>query len=170
MSSLRVSAPQRVGDLLTRAVPALAEHLVEDTIRREWPLAVGPELARRSRPGPLARGVLEVWADNSPWLAELTMRSGELLSALRGRYGPVVASVHCTLGPVTREPRVARPSRPAPAQAAPALSAEDMREIETALAPVTDPELAAALRRLLTRDRLARRPPAAARPAERTSS
>lgn len=164
MSSFRLSAPQRVGALLTRAVPALAEHLVEDTIRREWTLVVGPELARRSRPGPLARGVLEVWADNSPWLTELTMRSGELLSALRGRYGAVVASVHCTLGPVTREPCESRRSRPAPVQGAPALSAEDMRQIEAALTPVTDPELAAALRRLLTRDRLARRQTAAARP------
>src|SRR5262249_58173510 len=70
--------PVRVGSLLTQAVPALAERLLEETIRKEWALFIGPEAARHSRPVALRQSVLEVSVDNSPWLQELTLRSAPI--------------------------------------------------------------------------------------------
>ena len=169
MKLLRPSAPQRVGDLLTRAVPALVERMLEETIRKEWALVAGLEVARRSQPGALDRGVLEVRADNSPWLMEMTMRTGEILGSLRARYGPRITALRCTLGPV---PRVRVPTgrtRPS-APAALRLGKEEAQEVETLVASVPDPKVAAALRRLLTKDRLARRQRAEAPTAEGSSS
>ncbi len=171
MTLLRRSAPQRVGDLLTRALPALVERMLEETIRREWALVAGPELSRRSRPARLDRGVLEVRADNSPWLTELTLRSGELLAALEARYGTRITSLRCALGPVARENRgPARRTGRAPGAGELRLSAEEAREVETAVATLPDPDLAAALRRLMTKDCLARRQRAAGPAAEGPSA
>ncbi len=171
MIAFRPSRPQRVSDLLARAIPALAEHMLEETICREWAAVAGPELARRSRPGALDRGgALEVYADNSPWLTELTMRSGDLLARLRERYGPSVTSLRFSLGRVSPRSGEARPRRRSGTTRPAALGADEAREIEALVAPVRDPEIAAALRRLLTKDRLARRQRDAAGPQAGASS
>jgi hypothetical protein len=165
MKSARVSAPHRVGDLLTAAVPALAERLLAGEIQREWDALVGPALARRSWPSSLDHGTLEIRADNSPWLMELQMRGGEILEALARRHGRSVLSLRFVLGEMPA---------PAPSAATPRptgrLSPEDAREIEQATAGVGDPALAAALRRLLTKDRLARRQRSSSSPAEKDLS
>jgi hypothetical protein len=154
MKSARFSVPRRVGDLLTAAVPALAERMLAEGIRRDWEATVGGALARRSRPASLDHGVLEIQTDNSPWLMELQMRSGEILEALGRRYGRSVVSLRFALGarPAAAPVPVSRPSR-----AVARLSAEETREIETVTASLGDPGLVRALRRLLTKDRLARR-------------
>lgn len=159
MVGARKSSPQRVGELLTAAVPGLSERMIEETIRREWAGVVPADLSRRSDPGELRRGTLEVRADNSPWLQELTLRAGELLAALAGRYGRAVTALRFSLGPVRRERAAARPPASSRGrEAAARLSPEEAREVEALVAPLADPELATALRRLLTKDRLARRP------------
>ena len=91
-------SPVRVGNLLTRAVPALAERLLEESIRREWAQTVGPDAARRSRPISLRQGTLQVSVDNSPWLQELTLRSAAISSALHERHGAAVDGVRFVLG------------------------------------------------------------------------
>ena len=150
------SSPVRVGNVLVAALPELRDHMLEETIRRDWGRVVGPEFSRRSRPTGLRLGVLDVTADNSPWLHELTLRSSELLARLQTRYGSAVTGLKFTLGtvapgwnPVVREPCPEPPAR---------LSHEDARMVEVMVAPVADPELAASLRRLLAKDLLARRP------------
>jgi hypothetical protein len=166
MKSARVSAPHRVGDLLTAAVPALAERLLAGEIQREWDVVVGPALARRSWPSALDHGVLEIRADNSPWLMELQMRAGEILEALARRHGRSVLSLRFVLGEVPTPPH----SVSTPRLAAGRLSPEEAREIEQATAELGDPALAAALRRLLTKDRLARRQRSSPSPAEKDLS
>lgn len=158
MTGARPSSAQRVGELLTAAVPALFERMLEEAIRKEWRQILPPALSRRSEPGELKRGTLEVRVDNSPWLQELTMRSIEVLAALGRRHGAAVTSLRFTLGPVREEE--AAPGPPAArgdGEVAPRLSPEETREIEAMVAVLPDPELAQALRRLLTKDRLARR-------------
>jgi hypothetical protein len=168
MKSGRVSVPHRVGDLLVAAVPALAERMLVDELRRDWPTLVGPALARRSAPAALDHGVLEIRADNSPWLMELQMRAGELLDALTRRHGRSVVSLRFALGEVSvPAPAAASPARPAPR---PALGAEDARDIERTTAALQDPALAGALRRLLIKDRLARRQRSSASVAEKDFS
>jgi hypothetical protein len=88
---------------------------------------------------------------------ELQMRAGEILEALRRRYGRSVVSLRFALGAMPAPVRVpaSRPSRTVAR-----LSAEETREIEASTASLGDPDLVRALRRLLTKDRLARRQPA----------
>lgn len=168
MTSGRLSVPHRVGDLLVAAMPALAERMLVDELRRDWPTLVGAALARRSAPAALDHGVLEIRADNSPWLMELRMRAGELLEALTRRHGRSVVSLRFTLGEVPAPvPAAASPGRPA---SRPALTAEDARDIERATAALQDPALAGALRRLLIKDRLARRQRSSASAAEKDFS
>lgn len=157
------TAPQRVGDLLTAAVPALAEHLIEETIRREWARTVGAELGRRSRPAALRQGVLDVRVDSSPGLQEIRLRTAQILEALAARHGPVVTALRPSLGPILPDPAATSGAEERrPDGAAVRLSPEDIRDVESVIASLSDPELKRALRRLLIKDRLAHRQPSPA--------
>ena len=98
MARPRTSTPTPVGALLTGALPQLAEPLLAMAVRREWPSVVGAEISRRAQPGDLRGGTLTVVVDNSPWLQELTLREGELLSRLQARYGAgAIKALHFAL-------------------------------------------------------------------------
>jgi hypothetical protein len=155
MRRAKFTAPVRVGEVLAAAVPELGERMLEETIRKEWRQTAGAELARRSQPGELRAGTLTVLVDNSPWLQELTLRSAELLAALRGRYGAGVSAVRFALGRLVKEADAPAPRRRA--EAAPRLTEAETREVEEAGAQLSDPDLAAALKRLLTKELIARR-------------
>ncbi len=150
----KFTAPVRVSDVLAAAVPELGERMLEETIRKEWRLTAGAELARRSQPGELRAGTLTVLVDNSPWLQEMTMRSAELLRALHSRYGKAVSGLRFALGQLASRPESPAHRR---AEPAPRLTESEEREVEAAGAQLKDPTLAAALRRLLTKDLIARR-------------
>ena len=138
--------PRAVGDLLVNAVPALQDRLVEVQIRAGWTALVGADAARRSRPFGLTNGCLHVAVDNSPWLQELTLRSGELTRRIAARFS-TIRSLRLTLGRVEGgSPETW--SSPTSARA-PALSPHDLREIDAAVAPIRDPDARAAARRLL---------------------
>jgi hypothetical protein len=138
--------------------------MLEDTIRSGWAEIAGAEIARRSRPGELRAGVLTILVDNSPWLQEVTLRSTEILAGLRARHGSAVTSVRCALGTLPAPRQSVTHDRPPPADP---LSAEEERTVDTIIAPVTDPVLAASVRRLVTKDLIARRRLAAVPPARR---
>jgi hypothetical protein len=149
--------PVRVGNLLTAAVPALAERMLEQAIRREWTQTAGPEAARRTRPGALRQGTLEVSVDNSPWLQELTLRSAAIVAALRKRHGSAVTGVRFALGSGPGDADVAAlPEREGTAAPRRRLNAEEARLVDAAAARLPDPALASSLTRLLTKDLLAR--------------
>jgi hypothetical protein len=148
------SGPVRVGDVLIAALPELSDRLLEETLKAGWSQLIGAELGRRSRPGRIRAGVLEVTVDNSTWLQEMTLRSRELLARLRAHV-PSVTALKVGLGALPPmappAPRVERPARRFP------LSREELREIDETVATLPDPALAGSLRRLLTKDVLARR-------------
>lgn len=149
--------PVRVGHLLTAAVPALAERMLEDAIRREWTQTAGPEAARRSRPGALRQGTLDVSVDNSPWLQELTLRSAAIVTALRKRHGSAVTGVRFALGGSRGDDLVASGSARAGTEApARRLNHEETRIVDAAAGQLRDPALALSLKRLLTKDLLSR--------------
>ncbi|HET7874856.1 MAG TPA: DUF721 domain-containing protein [Methylomirabilota bacterium] len=154
MSRGKFTAPIRVGEVLAAAVPELGERMLGEAIRKEWRQTVGVELARRSQPGELRAGTLTVLVDNSPWLQELTLRSAELLGKLRSRYGAAVSEMRFDLGRVASPPEAPARRR---AEPMPRLTEAEAREVEEAGARLSDPELAAALRRLLTKELIARR-------------
>jgi hypothetical protein len=151
------SNPVQVRDVLVNAMPQLREHLLAASIQKGWSQVVGAELGRRSRPSRLRSGVLDVAVDNSPWLHEMTLRSGDLLAAVQSRFSTAVSSLKFALGPVPAAADRRAPRRAAEASAR--LSREDSRLIQSATASLTDAALADSLRRLLTKDLLARRPP-----------
>ena len=142
---MKREGPRAVGELLVNAVPELRERLVEDRIRRTWIAVAGPDVARRSWPQSVTNGCLHVIVDNSPWLQELTLRSAELTARVAARFDKI-RSLRLTLGrptfPSETPPAVER--RP-PRQLGP----DDVREIDETVAPIRDPEVRAAARRLL---------------------
>jgi hypothetical protein len=147
--------PRAVGDLLVSAVPALRDRLDEARLRSAWNALVGPDAARRSRPHALTNGCLHVVVDNSPWLQELTLRSGELTRRIAAQFSTIRA-LRFTLGRIEDRPS----DTPASATigAARRLSADDVREIEATIAPIRDPEVRAAARRLMGSARRSERP------------
>ncbi len=142
--------PRAVGDLLPDAMPQLIERLAEVRVQQAWEIAVGHDVARRTRPGPLVEGYLTVIVDNSPWLHELSLRQSELLAMIQVRCSSVRA-LRLTVGALPPESREGG-TAPAPSIA---LSERDQREIEEATAAIPDAALAAAARRLLARARRA---------------
>ena len=138
--------------------------MLEATIRNGWADIVGPEMARRSRPGELRAGVLTVLVDNSPWLQEVTLRSSEILAGIKARHGSAVTTVRCALGSLPTPRQAVTHDGPPPADP---LSVEEEHAVDAIVAPVTDPVLAASMRRLVTKDLIARRRRAIVPPARR---
>jgi hypothetical protein len=132
------------------AVPALRDRLDEVRVRGTWRTLVGPDAARRSCPHALTGGCLHVVVDNSPWLQELTLRSGELTARIHAQFDSIRA-LRFTLGRV--EDRAADASASPARGASRPLSPDDVGEIEAAVAPIRDPEARAVARRLLGRAR-----------------
>src|SRR5262245_1495472 len=154
MASRERRSPVPVRDVLVAAVPELRDRFAEDTLRSDWTRLVGAELGRRSYPGRLKGDLLEVIVDNSPCLQELKLRAQAVLSTVRTRF-PSVATLKFTLGtlPSSRDV-VVRPARPQPKST---LSSEDLHAVDALATTLPDPILAGGLRRLLTKDLLARR-------------
>ena len=137
------------------AVPALRDRLDEVRLRGAWNALVGPDAARRSRPQALTNGCLHVVVDNSPWLQELTLRSGELTSRIAAQFHTIRA-LRFTLGRVDERPAAASP--PAGDRSTRELTPDDVSEIEASVAPIRDPEARAAARRLMGPARRSARP------------
>src|SRR5262250_399840 len=137
--------PRVVADLILSAVPDLRDRLLEHRIRRAWSEVVGADAARRAQPKSFAEGCLTVAVDNSPWLHELTLRGEELTRRLNARFD-AVRSLRFVAGRIEPQSMVradAEPSAP--------LDAGVRREIDQAASAISDPALAAAARRLLTK-------------------
>jgi len=143
--------PRAVAEVLAAAVPQIAERLPEYRIRTAWRALVGVDVARRTRPQSLTNGCLHVVVDNSPWLHELTLRSAELTERLHARFD-AVRSVRFTLGTLPAEPSPPAERRERRAKT---LGDDDRRDIEAAASAISDPALADAARRLLTKARRA---------------
>jgi hypothetical protein len=142
---MKSGAPRRVGELLVSAMPQLQDRLLVQKLRAEWPALVGHEVARRTQPQALANGCLQVTVDNSPWLHEMTLRAPDVAARVGAQF-PAVRSIRFSLGlPPAEEPPPA--ARPAPVT----LVDDDRRAIDAAAAAISDRDLAASARRLLTR-------------------
>jgi len=137
--------PRVVADLILSAVPELRDRLLEHRVRRAWSDVVGTDAARRAQPRSFAEGCLTVAVDNSPWLHELTLRSEELTRRLNARFD-AVRSLRFVAGRI-EPPSMVRADAEPPAP----LDAGVRREIDQAASAISDPALAAAARRLLTK-------------------
>jgi hypothetical protein len=82
-----VRGPQRLGTILDRWRPSrdapIADHA--SSIASAWAESVGPDVARRTRPGRLRDGVLTVYTAGSTWSHQLTFLAPTILAALLDR-------------------------------------------------------------------------------------
>ena len=117
-------------------------------VHRVWPHVVGEEVARRSQPGLLRKGRLQVTVADAVWLQQLTMLKPAILASLESHLGSrAVRDIFFTLGPCpdAAAPRPEPVSRGQGDPPSPELE-ERLREI---LQPVRDSECREVLARIL---------------------
>jgi predicted nucleic acid-binding Zn ribbon protein len=74
-----------IGQVLDELGLEVASHAFR--VGEHWGDAVGPEVARHSRPVGMRGRVLEVAVDSSVWCQHLQMRRRDILDALAARLG-----------------------------------------------------------------------------------
>jgi hypothetical protein len=123
-------------DLAARLFGARPEHTLA-LLRAAWPVAVGPELARRTEVVALERGIVRVKVPDLRWQRSLLRMRREILENLRGVAGGAAPrGLGFVVGAVAGPPEPV-PSPPA-APPAPAPSA-----VAEAAAAIPDPEVRA---------------------------
>jgi hypothetical protein len=103
-------------------------------LRAAWPLAVGPELARRTEVIALDHGILRVRVPDARWQRGLVRMRGDILARLRAIAGGAAPR---SLGLV--EGHVALAAEPPPAPPSP--PAEAPVEVVAAAEGIPDPEI-----------------------------
>jgi len=75
----------RVGDILPTVLKSIGldQRLREQEILAIWPEVVGEEVAARTQPFKIERGVLHVRVDHSTWMQELHFMEREILRKLK---------------------------------------------------------------------------------------
>jgi hypothetical protein len=107
MARGRKREPAGVGDLISAALrqSGLSNHAQRLAVYRSWDLAVGPEIAARTSPETLRRGVLLVRASSATWQNELTFLKRELIDKLNQHLGPnTITDLKIVSGHVVRPP------------------------------------------------------------------
>jgi predicted nucleic acid-binding Zn ribbon protein len=124
--------------------------MVNVIIHRVWPEVVGEEVARRSQPGPLKHGRLQVTVVDAVWLQQLTMLKPTILASLESHLGSrLVRDIFFSLGTVSLA--AARPARASRGRRN-RLSLEVQEHIQEILRPVHDEECRKILGRILTNE------------------
>jgi predicted nucleic acid-binding Zn ribbon protein len=90
----------RIGDILPSVLRSIGldRRLREHEILAIWPQVVGAEIAARTQPIKIERGVLYVRVDHSAWMQELHFMEREILAKLR-ESAPDVVIDHIRYGP-----------------------------------------------------------------------
>ena len=115
-----------------------------------WDEVVGPQIAARARPIRIREGILEVRVDQPVWMQQLQLMKPKILARLNERLeGAALKDLYLRRGKIEREP--AESAKPSPSWQSVCLTEEEGARIETALAPLADPELRQRLRVILTR-------------------
>jgi hypothetical protein len=105
-------------DLAARLFGARPEHTLA-LLRAAWPVAVGPDLARRTEVVALDRGILRVKVPDARWQRTLQRMRGPILSRLRGVAGGAAPrGLGFVDGPMRVAPETAPPP-PSPAESPP---------------------------------------------------
>ncbi len=128
----------------------LQERIHEYRVFREWPAAVGEQVARHAWPARLQGKTLHVVVDSSPWMQELSLLKTDILDRLNARMGrKLLTNLRFRVGDL---PETATPlQRRLPA----ALTPEGTARVEAVVKEVSDPDLKSTIRHVLTRAILA---------------
>ena len=136
VGAARAMEPTRDPDLAARLFGSRPEHTLA-LLRAAWPVAVGPDLARRTEVVALDRGIVRVKVPDLRWQRSLLRMRGDILSRLRAVAGGAAPrGLGFVVGPVAGPPEPAPapgavPPAPAPsavAEAAAAIPDAEIRE------------------------------------------
>jgi hypothetical protein len=147
-----MAAPMKAGEILAPWLQqsGVQHHLRERRLQLEWAAIAGRLAATHSRPLRLRRQQLTVAAESPAWLHQLRYLEPMLLAQIQRAFGAdLVTGLRWVVGPVVDAPTA--PPQPDPTQATAAVSSEFDRLIQDTVAPITDPSVAEAARRLLTK-------------------
>jgi len=126
----------------------LGVSLITAAIHRVWSEVVGEEVARRSQPGLLKNGRLQVTVSDAVWLQQLTMLKPTILASLEAHLGSrVVRELFFTVGTLSFPP-VRRESTFRGRKSA-AISPEVRTRLQEVLRPIQDEECRIVLTRIL---------------------
>lgn len=148
----RASMPHPMSRVLEQILRSygLQERIHEYRVFREWPDAVGDQVARHARPARLQGKTLHVVVDSSPWMQELSLLKTDILDRLNARMGrKLLMNLRFRVGDL---PETAAPPR---SRLPAALSPEGAARVEAVVEEITDPELKSTIRHTLTRAILA---------------
>jgi len=75
----------RVGDILPAVLKSagLERKLQEQEILELWPEAVGPEIASRTEPIGIDKGILHVYVEHGAWMQELHFMANDIVQKLQ---------------------------------------------------------------------------------------
>jgi hypothetical protein len=122
-----------------------------------WPQVVGEQIAAATEAERVQDGVLYVIARSHTWAFELTFHRAQILKGLNaklGRHG--IKEIRFRTGVVQTPGVPPRPPEPVPMEAELAaieLEPAEIEAVEQEVAGVTDPEMQAVVRRVLTNER-----------------
>lgn len=118
-------------------------------IHRAWPELVGEEVARRSEPGLLKNGRLQVTVTDAVWVQQLTMLKPKILASLEAHLGSgIVRELFFSVGrPVVPRPGHASVIRAGSSEIDPEVQAR----LHEVLRPIQDEECRGVLARILTK-------------------
>lgn len=124
----------------------LAGRLRQEAALIYWASAVGPEIARHTRPLRVRGRTLVVQVRNAAWANQLSFLKGQILTTLGTRTGDLVEDIRWETGVWREEGEgTAAPPRGVPAHpSAMPLQPGDAERIEELTSPVADPEVRAA--------------------------
>ncbi|MFQ5988453.1 MAG: DciA family protein [Candidatus Methylomirabilales bacterium] len=127
----------------------LGVSLTTVTIHRFWSEVVGEEVARRSQPGLLRNGRLQVTVSDAVWLQQLTFLKPKILASLEARLGSrVVRELFFTVGTLSFD----SPRHDSTCEGGSStLSAEMEAHLHEVLQPIQDGECRSVLARILKR-------------------
>jgi predicted nucleic acid-binding Zn ribbon protein len=151
----------RLGDLLNAALEKMevSGAAYEGQAVVLWPDIVGPQMAQATEAERVQAGTLIVITRSSAWSQELAFQKQVIIRKYRERLGrPVVVDLRCRVGPVrgAKDPAAAALHPPPEEIRAVRLPEEELAQIQAATEG-SDPELAEAVRRALTREAQHRR-------------
>ena len=98
-------AAESMADVLPGVVKklGLAAPFWMENLRRDWPSLVGPDVAKRSRPGHLENKTLTIFVTHPTWLMELKRMERQVLDKIRQSCGrEQVRAVRLALDPGDR--------------------------------------------------------------------
>jgi predicted nucleic acid-binding Zn ribbon protein len=79
--------PKKIADVLAQLITARGYGRIQSdaSLATAWQQAAGPMIAQFTRPGRIRRGTLEVTANNSTVVQELTFQKQQILTRLRNQ-------------------------------------------------------------------------------------